>query len=53
MNKKKCCEKDCEYKELNGGDDKSDFYFCKFVGVSTDRGEEECFIDKWDREDVK
>ena len=26
----KCIDKKCEYKELNGGDGMSDFYFCKY-----------------------
>lgn len=47
----KCLEKECEYRVLNGGDDISDFYWCKFVGIDVDRGNNECLIDKYDKEE--
>lgn len=47
----KCLEKECEYRVLNGGDDISDFYWCKFVGIAVDRGNNECLIDKYDKEE--
>jgi hypothetical protein len=43
----KCIDKECQYREWNGGDDISDFYFCKECGVSVERGEEECLLEKW------
>ena len=46
----KCIEKECDYRELNGGDEISDFYFCKLCGITTDRGQEECFMDKFEKE---
>ena len=46
----KCIEKECKYREFNAGDDISDFYFCKLVGVEVDRGNEECLIDKYEKE---
>lgn len=46
----KCIDKECEYKELNGGDEISDFYFCKYCGIAVERGEVECLLDKWDSE---
>ena len=46
-----CLEKECEYRKLNGGDDISDFYFCDIVGVDVDRGNNECLIDKYDKEE--
>ena len=46
----KCIDKECEYRELNGGDGISDLYFCKGCGISVDRGENECLFDKWDDE---
>ena len=45
-----CYDKKCKYKELNGGDEISDFYFCKYVGTTTDRGNEECLLDRFYRE---
>jgi len=45
-----CCDKQCNYKELNGGDEISDFYFCKYIGVTVDRGNEECLVDRFERE---
>ena len=30
----KCINKMCAYRELNTGDDRGEFYFCKYVGVS-------------------
>ena len=49
----KCIDKECEHRELNGGDEISDFYFCKECGISVDRGEDECLFDKWDAEDME
>ena len=46
----KCIDKECIYRELNGGDEISDFYFCTYCGLSVDRGTDECLFDKWDRE---
>jgi len=45
-----CYDKKCKYKELNGGDEISDFYFCKYVGITVDRGNEECLIERFERE---
>jgi len=45
-----CCNKQCSYKELNGGDEISDFYYCKYVGVTMDRGNEKCLLDRFERE---
>jgi len=45
-----CYDKQCKYKELNGADEISDFYYCKFVGIAVDRGNEECLIDRFNRE---
>ena len=47
----KCIDKECKYKILNGGDEISDFYFCKFCGITVERGQEECLIDEFERED--
>jgi hypothetical protein len=47
----KCCDKECEYRKLNGGDDISDFYFCKLVGIDVDRGNEECLEDELDEDE--
>lgn len=47
-----CINKDCEYRKFNGGDDTSDFYFCEYVGVNVDRGNDECLLDKYRREDI-
>ena len=49
----KCIDKECECRELNGGDEISDFYFCKECGLSVNRGEDECLFDKWDTEQPK
>lgn len=46
----KCLEQECEYRVLNGGDDISDFYWCEFVGISINRGNDECIIDEFDKE---
>ena len=46
----KCIDKECPYRELNGGDEISDFYFCKECGLSVDRGENECSLDKLNME---
>lgn len=47
----KCINKKCEHRELNGGDEISDFYFCKECGIAVDRGEDECLLDKWNKEE--
>ena len=47
----RCIDKECKHRELNGGDEISDFYFCKKCGISVGRGEDECLIDKWDAEE--
>lgn len=49
----KCIDKECEYRELNGGDEISDFYFCKECGIDVNRGEDECLFDRWDAESEK
>lgn len=49
----KCIDKECEFRELNGGDEISDFYFCKECGIDVGRGEGECIIDKWESEDIE
>jgi len=46
----KCIDKECEYRVLNGGDGISDFYYCEFVGIAVDRGNDECLIDEFDKE---
>lgn len=46
----KCINKECPYRELNGGDEISDFYFCEKCGLSVDRGEDECLLYKMDIE---
>ena len=43
----RCLDKECEHRELNGGDDVSDFYYCKYCGITVNRGEDECLVDKW------
>lgn len=43
----RCIDKECNYRELNGGDEISDFYFCKHWGIAVNRGEDECLVDKW------
>ena len=46
----KCIDKECEHRELNGGDEFSDLYFCKVCGIDVDRGEGECILDIWEAE---
>ena len=46
----KCINKECEYKELNGGDEISDFYYCKYCGITVGRGKQECLIDEFEKE---
>lgn len=46
----KCLDKECEYKELNGGDEISDFYYCKYCGITVERGQQECLIDEFEKE---
>lgn len=48
----KCLEKECNYRQLNGGDELSDFYYCTCFGMSAERGDIECFVDKYDGEEV-
>ena len=45
----KCKDKECKHKEWNGGDGISDFYFCKEVGVSVERGECECLLEEMEK----
>ena len=45
-----CIEKECDCRELNGGDGIGDFYFCKCTGIEVDRGNDECLFDKWGKE---
>ena len=45
-----CIEKECDCRELNGGDGIGDFYFCKCTGIEVDRGNDECLFDKWEKE---
>ena len=47
----KCIDRECEYRELNGGDEISDFYYCKWSDVTVNRGQEECLIDQFEKED--
>lgn len=47
----KCVDKECEYREFNSGDDISDFYYCKWCGITVERGQEECLIDQFEKED--
>lgn len=49
----RCIDKTCEYRELNGGNENSDYYFCKLVGITVEDGVEECLIDKFDKEKSK
>ena len=44
----KCIDKECKYRELNGGDEISDFYFCKYCGITVERAQQECLIDKFE-----
>ena len=46
----KCKDKECKHKEWNGGDGISDFYFCKEVGVSVERGECECLLEEMEKQ---
>lgn len=46
----KCFDKECEYRELNGGDEISDFYYCKYYGITVERGQQECLIDEFEKE---
>ena len=48
--KMQCIEKECSYREFNGGDDIGDFYFCSKCGISVKRGECECLDDKFESE---
>lgn len=43
----KCLDKECEYKELNGGDEISDFYYCKYCGITVEQGQQECLMRNW------
>ena len=46
----KCINKECKYRELNGGDEISDFYYCKYCGITVERGQKECLIDEFGKE---
>ena len=48
----KCIDKKCDSRRLNGGDDISDFYYCKKYGISCERGMDECLEDKWEKEET-
>lgn len=48
----KCIDKKCKYRELNGGDEISDFYFCKYCGITVERGQQECLIDEFEKKYV-
>jgi len=43
----KCINKECEYRVFNGGDDIGDFYYCELVGITVERGNDECLDDKF------
>lgn len=43
-----CCDKECKYREFNGGDEISDFYYCGLVGIEVNRGEDMCLLDRYD-----
>jgi hypothetical protein len=45
-----CIDKICEYRVLNSGNDTTDFYFCKSVGIEVDDGNCECIKDKLENE---
>lgn len=45
-----CCDKECNYRVLNGGDEVSDYYWCEYVGISVDRGTDPCLLEKFERE---
>jgi len=45
-----CYNKQCKYKELNGEDKITYFYFCKYAETEVGRGKEECLIDEFERE---
>lgn len=45
-----CIDKVCDYREPNGGDDEHDYYFCKLTGIEVDTGNNECLLDKFDKE---
>lgn len=42
-----CCDKECRYREFNGGDEISDFYYCGLVGIEVNRGEDMCLLDRY------
>ena len=48
--KSKCIDYTCVKRQLNGGDDIGDFYYCTEVGTEVGRGENECLLDKFVRE---
>lgn len=50
--KMKCIDSECKYRELNGGDDISDFYYCRRYGITVERGQEECLIDQFEKEET-
>lgn len=47
-----CIDKQCEYRILNSGNDNTDFYYCKVVGIEVDDGNYECIEDKLKKGDV-
>lgn len=48
--KSKCIDYACVKRQLNGGDDIGDFYYCTEVGTEVGRGQDECLLDKFVRE---
>lgn len=46
-----CINKECTYREFNGGDDYRDYYFCKAVGIEVGDGSGMCLVDVYDKED--
>ncbi len=46
----KCIDKICDYREFNTRDDVGNFYYCKYVGIEVDRGNDECLLDRFNKE---
>ena len=42
----KCGQKECDYREFNGGDEFHDYYFCKKCGIGL-RDDDVCYDDKF------
>lgn len=47
----RCIDKECNHRQNNSGNDVEDYYYCKYVGITVETGEDECFIDKWEQEE--